>query len=105
MQEFDIKRGHFKNIEGEKLKELVTGIFGSAEVKDEKIEASWGGLQRLTVWTDGKVLFVDTEMQEGVDDSTALKTIQNYNRFMEMATGFNSKQRRNRSQKKVKGKS
>ncbi len=104
MQEFDIKRGHFKNIEGEKLKELITDIFGNVEVKDDKIEASWGALKRLTVWTDGKVLFVDTAMQEGVDDSTALKTIQNYNRFMEMATGFNSKQRRDRAQKKVKGK-
>jgi hypothetical protein len=104
MQEFDIKRGHFKNIEGKKLKDLVVDIFGGAEEKEERIKTSYGALQKLVVWTDGKVLYVDTEMQTGVDDATALKTIKNYNTFMEMATGFNSKQRRDRSQKKVKGK-
>ncbi len=104
MQTFNIKRGHFKNIEGEKLKELVTDVFGEAEEKDERIEASWGALKRLSVWTDGKVLSVDTEMNPGTDDETARKTIQNYNAFMERATGFNAKQRRNREKKKATGK-
>lgn len=104
MQTFDIRRGHFKNIEGEKLKELVTDVFGEAEDKDERIEASWGALKRLSVWTDGKLLFVDTEMNPGTDDETARKTIQNYNAFMERATGFNAKQRRNREKKKTTGK-
>jgi hypothetical protein len=104
MQSFDIKRGHFKNIEGEKLKELVADSFGDAEEKDEKVEASWGALKRLTVWTDGKLLFVDTEMKLGVDDATAFETIKTYNAFMEKATGFNSKERKSRAKKKVVGK-
>lgn len=104
MQSFDVKRGHFKNIEGEKLKELVMDVFGSAEEEDDRIHTSNPGLKRLTVWMDGKVLFVDTEMDTKVDDVTARKTIQNYNAFMERATGFNSKERRNRAKKKVVGK-
>jgi hypothetical protein len=104
MQSFDIKRGHFKNIEGEKLKELVADVFDEAEEKEDKIWASWGALEKLTVWTDGKLLFVDTKMEPGADDETARRTIQNYNTFMERATGFNSKERRSRSKKKVVGK-
>lgn len=104
MQSFDVKRGHLKNIEGQKLKELVIDVFGSAEEKDEKVHTSYLGLKNLTVWVDGKVLFVDTEMDPKVNESDATKTIQNYNRFMEMATGFNSKERRNRAKKKVVGK-
>ncbi len=102
MQAFDIKRGHIKNIEGEKLRELIEDLFGNAEERDDRITTSFGALQRLEVWTDGKMLYVDTEMQQGVDDATALKTIRTYNNFMERATGFNSKQRRDRLQKKAK---
>ncbi|UCD91739.1 MAG: DUF5611 family protein [Methanobacteriota archaeon] len=102
MQAFDIKKGHFKTIEGDKLKELMEDFFGEAEEIDGKLQTSFGALQRLAVWTDGKVLFVDTEMQQGVDDTTALKTIRAYNTFMERATGFTSKQRRDRLQKKAK---
>ncbi|MFQ6060466.1 MAG: DUF5611 family protein [Thermoplasmata archaeon] len=106
MQAFDIKRGHLKNIEGEKLKQLVQDVFGDAEENEGRIETSFGALRRLTVWTEGSVLFVDTEMQKGIDDSTALETIQLYNSFMERATGFTSKQRRDRLQKRArKGKS
>ncbi len=104
MQEFDIKRGHLKNVEGEKLKGLVTEIFGNASESEGKVETSWGALERLTVWIDGKVLFVDTEMKQGTDDETSRITIQHYNRFMEMATGFNSKERRDRAKKKIVGK-
>jgi len=102
MQAFDIKRGHFKNIEGEKLRELIEDLFGNAKEKDDKIWTSFGALQKLEVWTDGKILYVDSEMRQGVDDATALKTIRTYNTFMERATGFNSKQRRDRLQKKAK---
>lgn len=104
MQMFDIKRGHYRNIEGEKLRELVADVFGDAKEVDEKVVASWGALKKLTVWTDGKLLFVNTEMNSGTDDETARMTIQNYNEFMERATGFNSKQRRDREKKKATGK-
>jgi hypothetical protein len=104
MQSFDIKRGHYKNIEGEKLKELVEDVFGEAEEKDDKVEASWGALKRLSVWTDGKLLFVDTEMRSSNNDEKDRQTIMYYNTFMERATGFNSKQRRDREKKKATGK-
>jgi hypothetical protein len=104
MQSFDVKRGHFKDIEGEKLKELVIDVFGSAEEEGDRIRTSYLGLKKLTVWLDGKVLFVDTEMDPRVDEVNARKTIQSYNSFMERATGFNSKERRSRAKKKVVGK-
>ncbi|MFQ5883741.1 MAG: DUF5611 family protein [Thermoplasmata archaeon] len=102
MQAFDIKRGHYETIEGDKLKELMKDFFVEAEEDEGKIRTSFGALQKLVVWTDGKVLFVDTEMRKGVDDATALKTIRAYNDFMEKATGFTSEQRRDKSQKKAK---
>lgn len=102
MQAFRIKRGHSKTVEGDKLVELVKDFFGEAEEDEGRVETSFGALQRLTVWTDGKVLFVDTEVQKGVDDATALRTIQTYNAFMEKATGFTSKQRRDKTQKEAK---
>lgn len=32
---YDVKRGHFKNIEGDQLEELMKEIFGSVEKEDE----------------------------------------------------------------------
>jgi hypothetical protein len=104
LKEFDIKRGHFKNIEGEKLKELLSSTFneGKIEVDNEKLLAYYGALQPLTAWIKGKdVLCVETNMKADVDDELINKTIRLYNQFLEAATGFNSKERVKRSKKKV----
>lgn len=102
MQTYEIKRGHFKEIEGAKLLQLAKDVFGKASQEGEAVISSFGALESLRVWTDGNSLHVDTVTRRDVEESVAADTIRAYNRFLEMATGFTSKQRRDRLQKKAK---
>ncbi len=98
MNEYDIKRGHFEKIEGSKLENLMKEAFGSVKRNGEKLSASFGALEDITVWPDGKKkLCVDTRMNTKVDDKTATETIRQYNFFLEKATGFSAKDRRKRA--------
>ena len=101
MNEYDIKRGHFEKIEGDKLENIMKELFGTVKKKDEKLSAKFGALDKITVWMDGKkILCVDTKMNTDVDDKTATETIRAYNQFLEKATGLNSKERKKRANKK-----
>lgn len=102
MQAYEIKRGHFKNLEGDGLRKLLEETFGDVKVDGERLRVSYGAIREMTVWTDGKMLYVDTTMERSVDDQTAAATIRAYNSFLERATGFTSKQRRERLQKRAK---
>lgn len=103
MQEQDIKRGHLKNIEGEKLGALVREIFGDCSKDGDKFKSTFGALAPLTVWIkDKSTLCVDTQMKKDVDDATAIDTRKRYNDFMFKATGFTAQQRSKRLQQKAK---
>ncbi len=100
---YDVKRGHFKHIEGDQLKELMIEIFEEVEEKDEKLVTSYGAIDRLEIWTEGRTgLWVDVEMDEDADEQEAMETISKWNDFLERATGFNAKKRRERAKKKAK---
>ncbi|MFP4051655.1 MAG: DUF5611 family protein [Thermoplasmata archaeon] len=104
---YDVKRGHFKNIEGDQgdqLEELMEEIFGSVKKDDEKlITEDEGAIDCLEVWTEGRTeLWVDLKMDDDADDDVAMKTISKWNDFLERATGFNAKKRRERAKKKAK---
>ena len=100
MNEYDIKRGHFEKIEGDKLETLMRDLFGSVDKEGEKLKSSFGAMERLTVWTEGKKsLFVETKMNTKVDDKTAAETIRLYNQFLGRSTGFTSKERRKKISK------
>ena len=102
MQTYDFRRGHFKNIEGGKLKALVTEIFEKAEERDGKLWTSFGAISSLSVWTDGKSLFVDSQMDPAVADDVAIRTRKAWNTFLERATGYDASERSKRVQKKAK---
>ena len=105
MKDFDIKRGHFKKIDGGALKDLMVETFEKVEEKDGQLLATWGALDPLTVVIkDKSTLAVDTKMRTDVDDDVATQTISKYNKFMEAATGFTAKERKKRSEKAAKGK-
>jgi hypothetical protein len=105
LQEFDIRRGHYKNIEGEKLKELMESTFGNVKVENNKYLAYYGALQPLTIWMkDKNAICVETTMNKDVPEDEINKTIRLYNVFLESATGFTSKERVKRSKKKAEGK-
>lgn len=104
MQEFDIRRGHHKNIEGEKLEAIVREIFGSvSKGEDGSLETRFGALDSLTIRSkDKKALLIDTKMNPAVEEATASETIRKYNEFLQRATGFSAKERSKRLQKKAK---
>ncbi|MDO9537906.1 MAG: DUF5611 family protein [Thermoplasmata archaeon] len=103
MNEYDIKRGHFEKIEGNKLEILMKDIFGTVKKNGEKLVSSSGALDNITAWSDGKkTLYVDTRMNTNVDDKTASDTIRMFNLFLERATGFTAKERRKRASKDSK---
>lgn len=102
MQAYDLKRGQGKVIAGDGLKAIATEIFGAASVEGGKVVVSFGALDPLVSWTDGKRLFVETTMKQGVPDAVATDTIRAYNRFLERASGFTAKERSRRLQQKAK---
>ncbi len=103
MRAYELKRGWAKNLAGGGLKALAAAAFGSATEEGGKVVASFGAISRLTAWTDGKSLFVDTVMDAGVADDVARSTITAYNAFLEQATGLNTKERKKRAKKSVEG--
>ena len=101
MNDYEIKKGHYEKIEGEKLETLMIELFENAKKDNEKLHSSFGALETITVWLDDKkTLCVETKMNTRVDDKTATETIRAYNQFLERATGFNTKERKKRANKK-----
>lgn len=102
MQEYDIKRGHFKEIE-DRVPELMTEHFGECREEGEWMVASFGALKEVRVRIDGKTTaVVDTTMNVDVDNETAVETREAWNDFLEELTGFNAKKRSKRAQEKAK---
>lgn len=102
MRAYELRRGWAKNLASDSLRTIAAGVFGSAESKDGKVVSSFGAATRVTAWTDGKSLFVDTKMNPQVDNETAGKTISAFNRFLEAATGYTTKERAKRAQQSAK---
>ncbi|OGS63556.1 MAG: hypothetical protein A3K59_06435 [Euryarchaeota archaeon RBG_19FT_COMBO_69_17] len=102
MRAYELRRGWARNVEGDKLRAIAADTFGSANVEDGKVVVSFGAIDRLTAWTDGKSLFVDIAMKAGVPDGIATDTITRNNRFLETATGYNAKERSKRLQARAK---
>lgn len=104
MQTYELRRGWGKQIEGRSLRTLVEAVFGPALEADGKVVTSFGALAKLTTWTDGKSLFVETVMNPQVPEDVARTTISAYNQFLEKGTGYTTKERAKRAQAKAKGK-
>lgn len=102
MQEYDIRRGFQENIEPEKLKAHMKESFGNVDEKDGKFVSSFGALKELTAWPTKKALCVETKTDPAVANDVAQETIKAYNTFLEKVTGYNSKERGKRLQKKAK---
>jgi len=106
MQTFDIKRGHFKNLENNGLKNIMKETLGDVHKDGDKYVANFGAMKPITVWVQGKKeLCVDIQTDTDVTDEVAMQTIKAKNEFLKMATGFSAKERGKRMQKKAgKGK-
>lgn len=103
MQTFNIKRGHYKNLESAGLEKIMSEIFGEVEREGDKYKANYGAMKPITVWLKGKKeLCVDIVTEKDVTDDIAIKTIKAKNDFLQKATGLSAKERSKRLQKKAK---
>jgi hypothetical protein len=101
--EYDVRKGHYASVDGDKLKEIISSIFGNAQVEGDKFVSSFGAITRLEV----KVLSKTAMEISSTTDKTAsievqAETVKRWNKFLEQATGFTSKERSKRLQKKAK---
>ncbi|MDR0509415.1 MAG: DUF5611 family protein, partial [Candidatus Methanoplasma sp.] len=66
MVEYDIKKGWFKNIEGDLLEKMMKEVFGNVSSKGDALVSSYGVLESITVRILSKdKLEVITSSKEG----------------------------------------
>lgn len=103
--EYDIKRGWFKNIEGDLLEKMMADVFGNVTKEGDILVSSYGVLERIEVKVLSKdKLDIATVNKDGcaADDAAILDSKRRLNEFAEKATGFDAKARMKRAQKKAK---
>jgi hypothetical protein len=103
MQKYPVSRESQKQLNLHDLSAKIETVFGG-QVKEDgnMLIASFGALKELKVTTDGKALMVETLMEPKVSPESQMDTIRRYNQFLELATGFTSKERAKRLQKEAK---
>ncbi|HVL47244.1 MAG TPA: DUF5611 family protein [Candidatus Thermoplasmatota archaeon] len=103
MRDYELRRGHWKNIDGDALLHLMQDVFGETKTEDKGyVVENFGALQRLYVEKLGKThLRVDTVMNPKVAGEESQKTIRAYYDFLELATGYNAKERQKRLKKEI----
>ena len=102
MREYELRRGLAKDLEGDGLRKIATEAFGGAVMEGGRVIVSFGAIQKMVAWTDGKKLFVDTAMNTGATDQLATQTIKAFNSFLERATGYTAKERSKKAQEAAK---
>ena len=103
--EYDIKRGWFKNIEGDLLEQMMAQVFGNVKKEGDLLVSTYGVLDRIEVKILAKdKLDIATVNKEGAaaSDEAILDSKRRINEFAEKATGFDAKARMKRAQKKAK---
>lgn len=104
MRDYELKRGHWKHIDGEQLLHLMQDIFqdGRAEGNGYVVE-NFGAIVRLYVeQLDKTHLRVESQLNAKAPTEDAQKTLRAYNDFLELATGYDAKQRAKRAQAEAK---
>lgn len=103
--EYDIKKGWFKNIEGDLLEKMMGDVFGNVKQEGDLLVSTYGVLDRIEVKVLAKdkldIVTVNKDGREANDDAI-LDSKRRLNEFAEKATGFDAKARMKRAQKKAK---
>ncbi len=99
MTNYPVKLSHRARLTPDGILATACDAFGSGARDGEVVSASFGALTRLTARVAGKELAVETTMDPKVSVDVAAETVRRYNRFLEGATGFNSKERAKRLRK------
>ena len=103
MQEYQVKRGHTKDLAAE-VERAFTECFGvQPEKTGETYAISYGALSRMEVRIGGggRTVAVDTVSRMDADEATILDTNRRFRTFLDRVTGFTSKERVKRAKKAV----
>jgi len=104
--DYDIKKGWFKNIEGDALAHMMEDIFGNVKKDGDKYVSSYGVMESIEVTVISKdKMDITTRNVPDADkhsDDDILDSKRKLNIFAEKATGFDAKARMKRAQKKAK---
>ncbi len=102
--EYDIKKGWFKNIEGDLLEKMMGDVFGNVSKEGDVLVSSYGVLERIEVkiLAKDKLDIVTVNKEGSMSDEDILDSKRRLNEFAEKATGFDAKARMKRAQKKAK---
>lgn len=105
MQTYPVRASHRGRLRDGGLLPLATECFGTARADGPEIVASFGALVELRAHPEAGQLAIQVRMDPKVAEPIARETIQRYNRFLEQATGYSSKERARRLKKSGAAKS
>ena len=104
--DYDIKKGWFKNIEGDALAQLMESIFGNVRKDGGRLISSYGVMEAIevTVISKDRLDITTKNVSDAAkfSDDEILDSKRKLNEFAEKATGFDAKARMKRAQKKAK---
>jgi hypothetical protein len=99
VQKYPVRPSHRKNLEPNALAAIAREHFDGVATEGVSVTASWGAIGRLSARAEQRELAVELTMNPKVTETVAAETIARYNRFLEAATGFSSKERARRLRK------
>jgi hypothetical protein len=101
--EYDVKKGHYPKIEGDGLKDIMGMTFGNVKEEGDKLVSSYGAITKVEAKLISKTaLDIASESNKDAPLDVQAETVKRWNMFLEQATGFTSKERSKRLQKKAK---
>ncbi len=103
MQRYPVKPTHRSRLEPTTLLGVAQEAFGEATRDGDRVWTKFGAIRRLGLRGVGRELEVDIEMDPKVSPEVAAETVRRYNRFLEAATGYSSKERAKRLRKSASG--
>jgi hypothetical protein len=103
MQEYQVKRGHTKDLGATVEKAFIEGFGVRPEKGGNAYAISYGALSRMEVRIGeaGKTVIVNTISRKDADETTILDTNRRFRTFLDRVTGFSSKERVKRAKKAV----
>ena len=103
MQEYQVKRGHSKDLAGDVEKAFTEGFGVRPEKNGNTYTISYGALSKMMVriGEGGKTIAIDTVSRRDTDEATILDTNRRFRTFLDRVTGFSSKERVKRAKKAV----
>ncbi|HIH69153.1 DUF5611 family protein [Methermicoccus shengliensis] len=99
---YKFKRGHSPDIT--RVARCLEECFPcEVQMIKEKCILSYGAIERMEVWLDGKALCVETTSNKNASDEQVLDTNRRFRQFLTKATGYTTKERIKQAKKEVEG--